>query len=74
MKNQLFWQSGGGYDRNITDSKTLSFMIEYIHLNPVRKNLVERSQDWKWSSAAWFYDRFEVPLIPDQIPSEWLME
>jgi len=49
-------------------------MIEYIHLNPVRKNLVERSQDWKWSSAAWFYDRFEVPLIPDQIPSEWLME
>jgi putative transposase len=73
-KEYLFWQSGGGYDRNIIDSKTLAFMMEYIHLNPVRKKLVEHSQDWKWSSAAWFYDQTDVPLIPDEIPPEWLME
>jgi len=46
-----FWQDGGGFDRNITDSDILRAALEYIHLNPVRKNLVETSTDWEWSSA-----------------------
>ena len=25
--------------------------VEYIHLNPVKAGLVERSQDWRWSSV-----------------------
>ncbi len=25
--------------------------IEYIHFNPVKRGLVERGADWKWSSA-----------------------
>ena len=29
-------------------------MIEYIHNNPVRRGLVARAEDWKWSSAGWF--------------------
>jgi putative transposase len=29
-------------------------MIDYIHLNPVRKGLVEQASGWHWSSAAWF--------------------
>jgi putative transposase len=48
-------------------------MIDYIHLNPVRRGLVERASDWKWSSAAWFED-LEVEgngLVPDRIPPEW---
>jgi hypothetical protein len=28
-------------------------MIDYIHGNPVRKGLVEKPEDWKWSSAGW---------------------
>jgi hypothetical protein len=24
--------------------------IEYIHLNPVKRGLVKRPEDWKWSS------------------------
>jgi putative transposase len=70
----LFWQSGGGYDRNITETATLLKMIDYLHKNPVRKGLVERAIDWMWSSAAWFIDQIEVPLIPDPIPPEWLNE
>src|SRR5262245_37446357 len=27
---RLFWQSGGGYDRNISESKTLIKVIDYI--------------------------------------------
>ncbi len=49
-----FWQAGGGYDRNIVEPRTLLAMIDYIHLNPVRRGLVQRPQDWKWSSAGWF--------------------
>jgi putative transposase len=32
-----FWQRGGGYDRNVTDTATLQTMIDYIHQNPVRQ-------------------------------------
>ncbi len=46
-----FWQNGGGYDRNITVDKKLIRFIEYIHDNPVRRGLVERAEEWKWSSA-----------------------
>jgi putative transposase len=53
-RERLFWQSGGGYDRNIQTAKTLRAAIEYIHMNPVRRGLVERAVDWKWSSAAWY--------------------
>jgi len=68
---RLFWQSGGGYDRNVTGGKTLTEMIDYIHLNPVRRGLVERPEQWKWSSAAWFLGTGQSPLIPDAIPPEW---
>jgi putative transposase len=49
-----FWQPGGGYDRNVTLTETLRFMIEYIHANPVRRGLVSKPKDWEWSSARWF--------------------
>ncbi len=68
----LFWQSGGGYDRNITEPETLLKMIDYIHENPVRKGLTTRATEWKWSSARWFVDHSDVPLVPDQVHPEWL--
>ncbi len=52
-QERRFWQPGGGFDRNIFEPKTLFTMIEYIHANPVRRGLVERAEDWKWSSAGW---------------------
>lgn len=70
---RLFWQSGGGYDRNITEPATLLKMIDYVHLNPVRRGLVEQARDWRWSSAAWFEGVGESPLTPDPIPPEWLI-
>lgn len=50
---RLFWQSGGGYDRNIVELNTLHATIDYIHANPVRRGLVAQSTDWFWSSARW---------------------
>ncbi len=45
-----FWQEGPGYDRNIVDQGSLSKMIDYVHLNPVRRGLVDHPAEWKWSS------------------------
>ncbi len=60
-----FWQPGGGYDRNITSIETLRAMIDYIHANPVRRGLVERVEDWEWSSARWYAGLRPVRLAMD---------
>jgi len=62
-----FWQAGGGYDRNIVHRATLLRMIEYIHNNPLRRSLVEKPSDWKWSSASW-YETGECVLGIDPLP------
>ena len=63
----LFWQSGGGYDRNIKTPKTLLAMIDYVHNNPVRRGLVKRAVDWHWSSAAYYAGIGESPIPLDAI-------
>jgi len=47
----VFWQRGGGYDRNLRSGDDIREKIAYIHTNPVRRGLVERAEDWAWSSA-----------------------
>jgi putative transposase len=69
---RLFWQSGGGYDRNLDQPSTLLGNIDYIHMNPVRRGLAQSATDWKWSSARWFAGRKGTLLLPDPIPPDWL--
>ncbi len=69
---RLFWQSGGGYDRNITEPGTLAAAIAYIHENPVRRGLAARASDWMWSSAGWFEAAGSNGLRPDPVPLEWV--
>jgi putative transposase len=49
-----FWQRGGGYDRNLMMGRELLGKFDYIHSNPVRRGLVDRPEDWAWSSARWW--------------------
>jgi putative transposase len=49
-----FWQKGGGFDRNVRDKQEFVKEIRYIHRNPVTRGLVERPEDWRWSSARWW--------------------
>ncbi len=49
-----FWQEGPGYDRNLSQERTVLSAIDYIHLNPVRRGLVKEAGDWKWSSCRWY--------------------
>lgn len=62
-----FWQEGSGYDRNLTTPAVIEAAIEYIHMNPVRRGLVKRALDWKWSSASWYLldpPRQQLPGLP----------
>ena len=52
-----FWQEGGGFDRNLTTRKAVLETIDYIHNNPVRRELVLAAQDWPWSSWAQWRER-----------------
>lgn len=49
-----FWQEGGGYDRNLNSPQAIVAAIDYLHLNPVRRGLCEKAENWQWSSAKHF--------------------
>ena len=51
-----FWQEGGGYDRNLRSEKAVQAAMDYIHDNPVRRQLCERAADWRWSSARYYHE------------------
>ncbi len=38
------------YDRNIRDYEEFVEKLRYIHRNPVTRELVDKAEDWKWSS------------------------
>ncbi len=40
--------------------------LNYMHQNPVKKGLVERSEDWNWSSAGFYF--YERPGIVEVEP------
>jgi hypothetical protein len=46
----LLWQPRF-FDRALRSTKEYNKMVEYIHLNPVRAGLVQRAEDWPWSSV-----------------------
>jgi putative transposase len=44
-----FWQRRF-YDFNVWSEKKKAEKLEYMHLNPVKRNLVKHPRDWPWSS------------------------
>ncbi len=49
-----FWQEGSGYDRNLMTTEAVQASIDYIHMNPVRRGLVDEARLWRWSSCRWY--------------------
>jgi putative transposase len=45
----IFWQNRFG--AVAMDEEHLAAAVRYVSLNPVRARLVERAQDWRWSST-----------------------
>jgi len=46
-----FWQTGGGFDRNLWNGIAINKSIEYIEANPVRRKLSDIPSEYRWSSA-----------------------
>jgi hypothetical protein len=42
------------FDRALRTVREYHEKVEYIHLNPVRRELVKNAEDWKWSSMREF--------------------
>ncbi len=57
------WQRGGGFDRNLWNSKAIHNSISYIEDNPVRSKHANRVEEWKWSSA--YARKNSMGLLPD---------
>jgi putative transposase len=67
-----FWQRGRGYDRSLWEPAAIWSTIRYIHANPVRRGLVERPEDWMWSSASYYLTGRPGPIAIDShsLPAE----
>jgi putative transposase len=57
-----FWQKRF-YDFNVYSDGKKCEKLDYMHCNPVTRELVRRPQDWPWSSYL-LYEKGEVGLIP----------
>jgi hypothetical protein len=56
------------WDRFVRDATEFNERLEYMHMNPVRKGLVKRPQDWRWSSYNNFaLDKATIAACPIQI-------
>ena len=51
----VLWEAGGGFDSNINNSHARALAIEYIHMNPVRRQMVEFPRDFRGSSSKWYH-------------------
>ena len=55
-------------DRFVRNEKEFGERLGYMHMNPVRKGLVKRPEDWRWSSYNSFaLDKATVAACPIQI-------
>ncbi len=64
-----FWQAGGGYDRNISNTETISKAVRYIHYNPVRRGLTDSPESWYYCSAsAWQGGKGPLEIDFDTFP------
>ena len=65
-----FWQAGSGYDRAVIDEASLHAIIDYIHQNPVRRALVNRAEDWTWSSSrSWLEKPNPILTVDRTVPT-----
>jgi putative transposase len=60
LKLKSVWQPSY-YEHRVRDVEEYGRMRAYIHNNPVRRNLVERAEDYPYSSARTLFHLDEVP-------------
>ena len=62
-----FWQKRY-YDHNVRSHESFEAKLRYLHRNPVKRGLVGKPEDWKWSS---FRHYALAEIGPVEIESQW---
>jgi putative transposase len=62
-----FWETRY-YDHNVGSYEDFVVKLRYIHRNPVKRELSEKPEEWRWSSC-WHYASGEEGVV--EIESEW---
>ena len=65
--NEAFWQRRY-FDENVHDADHRVAVVNYIHQNPVTRNLCSRREDWEWSSFRHYATGMDGVV---EIESEW---
>jgi putative transposase len=65
--DEPFWQARY-HDFNVWSERKFVEKLRYIHRNPVKRGLVARPEDWRWSSFL-HYATGEVSVV--EIESQW---
>ena len=66
-RKRPFWQAHY-YDFNVPGHEKFVEKLRYIHRNPVRRGLVPKPEDWKWSSFRHYQTGVHGTV---EIESEW---
>lgn len=66
-RSEPFWQRRY-YDFNVFSQRKFVEKLRYMHRNPVRRGLVDRPQDWAWSSFR-HYATGVAGIV--EVESEW---
>ncbi len=61
-----FWQDES-CDHWVRSAKELDRIVHYIEWNPVQAGLVERAEQWPWSSASPMYQHGQVGDLPHHL-------
>jgi putative transposase len=67
-EREHFWQARY-YDFNVYSRNKRLEKLDYMHWNPVKHGLVERMEDWQWSSYRFYRTRQQGPVF---IHSGWV--
>jgi putative transposase len=66
-RERPFWQARY-YDFNVHNGEKTSEKLRYMHRNPVKRGLVEKPEDWAWSSFRHYLTGIEGTV---EIESFW---
>jgi putative transposase len=66
-RQRPFWQARY-YDFNVWTEEKRVEKLRYMHRNPVKRGLVEKPEDWPWSSFRHYATGSEGPV---EIESQW---
>ncbi|MCA9251436.1 MAG: transposase [Phycisphaerae bacterium] len=71
-EDQTIWNVRG-YDFNVRHHKALLQKLDYCHKNPITRGLVDRAEDWAWSSYR-YYELGDESVLKMDWDGAWPIE